>query len=387
MELLKLKYPTLICLLISFYSCAPPAPIRLDDDPYRCAWNQGGGGYSRASSVFDSDDGIPELRWVKKQKTPLLLEPTLACGVLALPTTDNKLNIISLKTGVKVGVIKLRDYLSAPCAISDSLLIANEGGEHLTVINWVTCERIWSANIKYAETEPLMIDNRLIWQDGGKMLRCFALREGNRIWDKKLEYRLAAAPAADSASLVIAGKYGNIEKLSLSDGASIWLKNLDYKIRNSPIIVGNFLIIASSDGRVAKLSLADGSLLWEIHIGYPLIAPLAADEEGLFYGTSQGKFGRINFLTGLTDWEFTIDGPIKAGATILGNIVVFVSLNHRAYFVDKNDGSIRYEYQAQGMLTTRPAACSNRIYIAGEDKNLYCFQVSQYGQRDKTIKP
>ena len=387
MEFLKPKYLWLIILLVSLYACAPPAPIRLDDNPYQCVWNQGGGSHFRASSIRDGDDGIPELRWIKKQRTPLLLEPTLACGILALPTTDNKLNFISLKTGVRVGFIKFRDFLASPCAIYDSLIVVNEGGEKLSVLNWVTGERQWSANIKYDDTEPLTINNRLIWQDGSRMLRCFVLGEGRRIWDKKLEFRLAAAPAADSQALIIIDRAGNIENVSLSSGSSIWVKNSDYRFRNAPIIVGNTIIVASSDGRISSIDLSDGTINWEVNIGYPLMAPLAADPGGIFYGTSQGKFGKINFLSGVKEWEFEINGPIKAGATILGNTVVFVSLNHRAYFVDKNDGSIRLEYEAQGMLTARPVACFNRVYIAGEDKNLYCFQVSQYGQRDKAIKP
>jgi hypothetical protein len=29
------------------------------------------------------------------------------------------------------------------------------------------------------------------------------------------------------------------------------------------------------------------------------------------------------------------------------------------------------------MLSVRPIACSDRIFIAGEDKSLYCFQVAE----------
>lgn len=387
MELLRNKLVILIFIGIGLYSCAPPAPIVLDDDPFPCAWDQGGGGPCRAASVSGIDDGMPELRWIRRQKTALLLEPTLGNGILALPTANKKLSLVSPKSGSRVGEVSFKEHLIGPCIISDSLIVANEGGERLVVVNWVTGRRVWQVDLRFSEIEPLVISGRVLWQDGRRILYCYDLAEGKRIWDRKLGFTLAAAPTADSQAVVVISNNGQIEKLSLLDGTHIWSRKLPYLLRNASIIYDGSLICVSTGGQISKLDIRDGFTLWENDLRSQIIAPPAVDETGVYLGTLGGTLIKVDLGSGQKVWESLINGPIKAGAMIVGNMAVFVSLNHRAYFVDKNDGSIRYDYQAQGMLTARPVACGNRIYIAGEDRNLYCFQVSQNDTRNKADQP
>ena len=67
---------------------------------------------------------------------------------------------------------------------------------------------------------------------------------------------------------------------------------------------------------------------------------------------------------------------MKAGPTLTDKLAIFVSIDYRAYFADKTKGDILYRFKAGGMLATRPLACDGRVYIAGEDKKLYCFDIT-----------
>ena len=202
-------------------------------------------------------------------------------------------------------------------------------------------------------------------------------KRGNGFGSKKLEYELVSAAAASSSGLIMAGTGPIIECLSTEDGKTIWRVDMEARLRNSPIIVGDTVLYCSVAGRIGALSMHDGSKIWEFDAGPDIISPLATDGKSVYAGTNNGRLIRLDFESGIVDWQLDIGSPVKAGATIFGDKVVFVSLNHKAYFVDKNDGTIKTEFETRGMLSARPIACSNRIFIAGEDKNLYCFQVTE----------
>jgi outer membrane protein assembly factor BamB len=149
------------------------------------------------------------------------------------------------------------------------------------------------------------------------------------------------------------------------------------RIRNPLEIVGDTALYCTTTGHIGALNMKDGSTIWDVEIGYDLITPPATDGDGIYIGTNNGRFLGLSFNSGQITWQKEIGSPIKAGATIFGDIVIFVGLNHKVYFVDKKDGTERSEFETRGMLSARPIVCSNRIYIVGEDKNLYCFQVAE----------
>jgi outer membrane protein assembly factor BamB len=362
---------------MSLFFCAPPAPIRLDPNPYDCAWDQGGGGPGRASYIAAGNNLQPKFHWKKHQDSPLIIEPTLHSGALFIPSPDDKIYIVSLKSGGAIGTINLKDAATGPCSIYDSLIVINEAGQRLVVENWATRKTLWVVDLEGTEIEPLLLENRIYWQDGQRLMHCYEVLEGKRVWDRKLDYNLETAPVADSSNLVLIGRQGTIECLSPADGSLIWHVDSTAHIRNSPAIFGNALIYSTADGQVSKLSLSDGRTIWNINTGSTLMAPLATDGQGIYLGTTDNRLIRISFASGKVDWEIQIDGPIKAGALVIGDLAVFAGLNHKVLFVDKNTGSIRFQYETMGMLSARPVACLNRIYVVGDDRNLYCFQVSE----------
>jgi outer membrane protein assembly factor BamB len=376
MELLNKIILFTIIIGLVFLSCSQPKIIRLDDNPYDCSWNQGGGSSTASGYTMINLTGDPELRWKKKTDTPILVEPTAAWGILFVPTTNGKIRLISLKSGNVIGIVQLKDLLLSPCCIQDSLLVANENGRHLVVINWVTNKRVWEVELEGSEIGPLLYSNRVFWQDGRNRIHCYDISEGKRIWDSNLNYPLSSSPVASQDGLIVVGRDGTIECLSIDSGNRVWIKKDQSRIRNSAIIVEKHVIYAASDGHVAKLNIANGENEWQVDLGGTIVAPIASDGQGIFVGTSSYHLIKLDFNSGQTLWDLPVNGPVKGGVLIAGDFAIYVSLNRRIYFVDKNEGKIRLEFPTQGMLSTRPVACTNRIYVAGEDNNIYCFQLS-----------
>jgi outer membrane protein assembly factor BamB len=362
---------------ILILACGHPTPILLHDAEHICNWSQGGGSPARIAYVPTNAYGYPRALWRQPQETSLLVEPTAGLGFIFVPTTSSRIIILSYNDGTKFGEIKFKGPIPAPCGLIDSLIVVNEDGRRMVIENWVVNRRIWQVDLKGTDFEPLIFNKRVFWEDGGGMFHCYEVHEGKRIWEKKLDFKLESPAAACSLGVVVPGSGPIIECLSPEDGHMLWKVNMDARIRNALEIVGDTVLYCTVAGRVGTLNIRDGSKIWEVDAGPEIISPPATDGEGIYIGTNTGRLMRLNFETGQFDWQLNIDSPVKAGATIFGDLVVFVSLNHKAYFVDKRDGTIMTDFETRGMLSARPIACSNRIFIAGEDKNLYCFQVTE----------
>jgi hypothetical protein len=377
---LKVKYLIPFAIIlggIPLILCGHPTPILLNNADQICNWSQGGGGAERVAYAKSSAYGQPRILWKQTLESPLIVEPTAALGYIFVPTTKSKIMILSCDDGRSFGEVKFGGPIPKPCGLLDSLIIVNEDGHRMVVYNWVANSRVWQIELKGTDLEPLIYQKRVYWQDGTGIFHCYDLQEGKRVWEKKLDYNLVSEAAASSSGLILAGTGPIIERLSTADGKNIWLVDMEARSRNSPVIVGDTVFYCTVAGRIGALSMLDGSKIWEFDVGPDIITPLATDGQGVYAGTNNGRLMRLNFESGQVDWQLDIGSPVKAGATIFGDIVVFVSLNHKAYFVDKNDGTIKTEFETRGMLSARPIACSNRIFIAGEDKNLYCFQVTE----------
>jgi outer membrane protein assembly factor BamB len=374
---IALLFPVPLTFLALFLiMCRPPVPILLNDTEHLCTWNQGGGS-SKRNAFYDTHlSGYPAPLWSHRLKTPLIVDPTAGTGFLFVPTTDNKVSVLSISDGTRLSEIGFKGPIPAPIGILDSLMIVNEDGRRMVIQNWVNNHKIWQVPLKGADFEPLIYNGRVYWQDGDDLYHCYEISEGKRVWERKLDFALISPGAASESSLVLAGSGPIMECLSTEDGRSIWKIDMEARVRKSPEIMGDAVLYCTVDGHVGELSLRDGTRIWDVDIGPSLIASPATDGEGIYLGTNEGRLMKLSFISGQVDWMHEIDAPIKGGCAIFGNLVIFVSLNHKAYFVDKNDGTTRSEFETRGMLSTRPIACSDRIFIAGEDKNVYCFQVA-----------
>ncbi len=356
--------------------CGPPSPIIINDTGSDCRWYQGGGDYNRSSYVPIGSSSGAKLAWTRSFKDRLNIEPTAAFGAILIPTADRLLHVISIDDGLSIAKKRYKKAIVAPVIISDSLAVLITEDDKLIVVDWVLSKSIWEADLGGSIIEPLIMDNRIYWFDGQNYIRCFELENGQRVWDKKLE-EIYTAPLSGSPSGIFAVcDEGIIDCLDPLSGDLIWSYNIGARVRNAPVIVGQNLYFCAANGIVGRLNALNGSLLWETDLNSPVIAPLGADNEGIFVGTNNRYIFKLDSKTGDPVWNLKIGGPIKAGPLITDKLAVFVSIDYKIYFVDKNSGKIITEYLTDGMLTTRPLACGENVYIAGEDKNLYCFNIS-----------
>ena len=376
MEFLRKNFSWLLLGGAIVAGCGQPPPIIIDSADSDCAWNQGGGNFNRASYISLVSSDITEPLWTRTFKRELSIEPTAVYGKILIPTTDRRLHIISNIDGSRLLEKKYKNAIVAPVIISDSLAVLLVDGEKLVVENWIIHRTIWEAELGGSFIEPLVMDGNIYWIDGKNLLRCYSLEDGVRIWDRKLDVHFSCTITGSSEGVFLAGDNGIIYCYEKSSGQPKWCYDTGSRMRNPPVLVEDHLVFCGAEGSVGRLNAADGSPVWKIDLKSPIIAPLASDGEGVYIGTNDRYIYRLDFESGDVEWRRKIGGPVKAGPTLTENLAVFVSIDYRVYFVDKINGGILYRYKTDGMLTTRPLVCDGKILIAGEDRKLYCFDIT-----------
>lgn len=356
--------------------CGQPPPIIIDNADSDCAWNQGGGDSNRASYTPLESSDIAGLLWTRNFKKGITVEPTAAYGNIFVPTTDRRLFVISSIDGTRLAVKKYNKAIVAPAVISDSLAVLLAEGERLIIENWILHQPLWEADLGGSFIEPLVMDGNVYWIDGKNLLRCYRLRDGVRVWDRKLDNHHSCAITGSSANVFLACDKGIIYCYEASSGQAKWIFESVGRMRNPPVVVGDQLVFCCTEGMVGRLNAVDGSPVWETDLESIIFAPVATDGEGIYVGTNDRYIYRLDFESGDIIWKRKIRGPVKAGPTLTENLAIFVSIDYRAYFVDKNSGKILYSYETEGMLTTRPLVCDGKVFIAGEDRKLYCFDIA-----------
>ena len=375
MELLK-RFNLIIGLAgLALISCAGSSPIIIEERSDFCSWTEAGGSASHLSSSDVVLRDSLTIEWKRKFKTGLVTEPTISLGALLIPTTDNALNIVSLKDGAVLGEMGFDGPILSPCAVSDSLAVINEESKKLIIVNWVTRDVLWQVDYYGSQNDPIIYAGKLCWIDGRQNLKCVNLADGKRIWDLKLDDVPQARLAACDNNLIVVSESGLIECFLLDNGQKKWEEKLSQRVKSGPLIIDNRLIVATVSGKVLKINTDDGSHLWEIELGTGILSDMACDGATIFLASTDWNMIAVNFDSGSTIWSTKIDGPLKAGPTSLANTVVYPSLDYHLYCADKKTGSVNIKFLAGSMLTLRSVVCDKKLFLACEGGTLYCFRL------------
>ena len=115
----------------------------------------------------------------------------------------------------------------------------------------------------------------------------------------------------------------------------------------SIVIKENFLIFNNSLGDITAVDLNEGSLLWQFSSLNSQIydeimnfktSNIILNENSIYFSNNKNKFYSLDLLTGKVNWVQNINSNLKS--SIIGNIILSVSLDGFFFVIDKNTGNI-----------------------------------------------
>ena len=280
-------------------------------------------------SMLDNNDGFTkfdgELKIFKKYNFSKIknfhkLEPNLIFHNENIVFFDDKGSILSFSKDSKL-LWKTNNYSKEEKKIGplismmkkNNRLIVADNLANTYVLNINNGKILWSKkNIAPFNSQIKIKDEKFFIVDARNTLNCFFIKNGDTCWTFSTEKSFI----------------NSVKKLSI-------------------VIKENFLIFNNSLGDITAVDLNEGSLLWQFSSLNSQIydeimnfktSNIILNENSIYFSNNKNKFYSLDLLTGKVNWVQNINSNLKS--SIIGNIILSVSLDGFFFVIDKNTGNI-----------------------------------------------
>jgi len=362
----------ILMLVLGCGSHPPVLNINPDIDQLYAGYK--GGASRNGYTARDKSIGITPL-WQLKFKYPLFYSPSLAGNYIFQPGIDKKIHVIEVNTGVEIAEIKIRRPAGTTPELADSFMAICEEGNRseLLVFNYISGNLLWSKKTYKLCLPPALYDNSIFWVDGKNRVNAARLDNGEPIWSVKLESGFDCGPVIYNDHLFVTTRDNLLYSFSIEDGTIAWEKAGVGRTNSSPACYQDRLYYCTANGKIVCYDCLNGNLVWQYDDEPRLFYSPVVDDEGVYYGSGSGRFIKLDKKDGRKIWDYDVDVPIRGTAVLTAKSVIFSSLDGTVYLLDKQNGRVRESYVAEGMISAAPVIFDTRLFIAAQDKFLYCF--------------
>jgi outer membrane protein assembly factor BamB len=147
-------------------------------------------------------------------------------------------------------------------------------------------------------------------------------------------------------------------------------------------------VLVSSESEMFTVSAANGSLLARDRFARVVNTRPIIHNNLATYGSSTGEvMAHVMGRSGIKAWGFMSNAAIDADPVVCGETMAFVSQGGDVMFFGQGGGLVGRGAIYQG-LENNPAADGDRLYIAGLDRSVWCFNTTGHEEwRVRTDAP
>jgi outer membrane protein assembly factor BamB len=262
-------------------------------------------GKSGNVSSYDLDDSL-RIGATYSIQDKLDCKP-FALADLLIVTADA--SVFCFRNGKLLWKRQFRDRIKANVIVNDGKLYLQARGEGVYCLNTETGENTWVYNSAEGTIGGLLVSQSAVLISGlGEKVIALNKETGVLSWERSHKgFILSDIDTSDNYFVLNACNFSNQDSsfvglFRVSDGGEVFKKKYKINCRYRPIISGSKIFTATEESKIISLASDDGHLLWE--------CSLPSDDNVA-----------TNFL-------------------ILGNEILFGSINRSLYAVNENSGVI-----------------------------------------------
>jgi len=158
---------------------------------------------------------------------------------------------------------------------------------------------------------------------------------------------------------------GEILANDVNNGNLIWNEYIGDN-PTTPTIYDNKIFIGTSNG--LKMLDLGWMLIGEKHIGKIISQPVAYNGT-LFVGNDNGNLYAFNISSGNELWNIKL--PDEIYISEVWNNTIYVGSGNSCHAIDIVNGLIKWFYETNGMITSRPYVKNSNIFVGSWDTYLY----------------
>jgi outer membrane protein assembly factor BamB len=318
--------------------------------------------------------------WTRGGKVLLEFPPSVANGLVVLPTNRGKVFAIDAATGRSKWTVRqtVRSYIAATPAIAGGRVYVASMDGRLTAYRAADGAKVWefSTGGSPIESSPLVVDDMVYFGAWNGRLYAVSLRTAKLRWSFQAAGQIKGS-AAQAGDLVVFGDYaGNVYGVRRSNGSAAWRTAAGRRFYGGPGVSGNTMVIGDVGGAVVGLDARTGSRKWRVSTGGSFVYASPAIARGTAYiGAYNGRLYALDVANGRQRWTFSAGGPISGSATVVGNLVYTAVLarsasGDRTWGLDTRTGAVRY--QADDGRYSPAVAAGRTLYLVGRT-TLYAY--------------
>jgi outer membrane protein assembly factor BamB len=286
-------------------------------------------------------------RWRVPGRVLLELPPVVYRGFLYSMTNSGYLRKIDKETGRVRWRRRFGQLAAATPAVGDGNVYvtilerergANEG--RVAAVDARTGVTRWVKNLpSRSESSPLLDQGHLYFGSEDGTVYSLRASNGSVRWRYKASGAVKGGPALANGILYFGDYGGEVHAVREDTGRRVWstgtsgaaLGFSSGQFYATPSVAFGRVYIGNTDHRMYSFVARTGKLAWASETGSYVYAPSAvADVGGLgptvYTGSYDGTFYAYNARTGGKRWSYDAGNSISGGATIIGSIIYFATL-------------------------------------------------------------
>ncbi len=194
---------------------------------------------------------------------------------------------------------------------------------------------------------------------------------GKFLWKYPTGGAIVGRPAVKDHLLYFGSEDMKLHVVNPGTGKSLWTYKTNGYVRSSPCLSDNYAFIGSDDGYLHSLSLSNGHRVWRFQTGTPIRSTPLFSENLIYTGSEGGDFYCLDLFSS-PKWHFRAKRAITSSPALLGEMIIFGSMDSILYAVDAHGGWEVWRYRLGKGTISSPAVDDARIYIGASDGNIYC---------------
>lgn len=320
-----------------------------------------------------------ELPLVQKWKTRLKVTPgstfMAADSTILVATLDGQIHGLNLRTGKKVGGIKLpREDAGTFVYNNGHLLIAlQRGPKSLQLKSLKTGKKVWQMAAGAIESEPLIVAGAgFLATLQGQVIR-FDPMTGKRQWTYTGSSQIHASPAIAHNQLVLANDAGKIFSLDPATGALNWEYDAGVAVIATPVISDSLVFVGKTDSTFLALYLFDGQERWRFQTRGKIYQAAAVHDQLVYVGSNDHHLYCLETRTGKPVWKFATGSVIGTSPLVTQKYVIVGSLDKFIYILDTSTGAQVWRFETEGRVRTNPIIVDDELIFGSENGDVYCF--------------
>jgi len=211
----------------------------------------------------------------------------------------------------------------------------------------------------------------------GRAALAGAFEETGRLIKNRLSWTLDtgspvfSSPAFSDGFIYFGDSSGTVYKVDADSGNIAWRSQTGGAVETKPLAAEGKIFVAAHDG-IHSIDKNSGEKIWFRKVRWAESSPAYATGT-VYAGTDDGRMLAMRAEDGTMIWEYTADGPVESDPIIEGGRLYFGSNRGTLYAVDAARGHPVWSAETGGRMEGRPLAAHGKVFAGSTTGAFYAF--------------